>query len=142
MFLRTIKLVSNGCKKGLALNGMTSNPRRYVQLWDNRIMTLKNFNWVIFLVTFFVTGLLIMPSLLAAHAELEGVLRPDHTIWNFLAIFFKVLQFPTHILFEPLIIAGGQPAFLGGLFVNCMFYGLVFERFTFLLSKPKKGQSD
>ena len=100
-------------------------------------MKMKNFNTTIFLITTIMFGLLFIPSFLAAFVEDEGTLRPGDTFWNFFARLFQVIRFPTHTLLWPIITAGGPLTFFGGLFINCMFYGLVVERITFLFRKEK-----
>jgi len=101
-------------------------------------MKPKTFDWVIFLISVIVIGLLAFPSFFAAFAEDEGTLSPDNKFGNFFAGLFYVLRFPTHTLLWPEIADGGPFAFLGGLFVNCLFYGLVIERLVSLLFKRKK----
>ena len=109
---------------------------RYVQLTHN-LMKLKNFNWPIFLISVMVIGLVVFPSFFAAFAEDEGTLSPDYKFWNFFARLFYILRFPTHTLLWSEISEGGPLIYLGGLFVNCMFYGLVIERLASLLPKKK-----
>ncbi|NBV91249.1 MAG: hypothetical protein EBR91_03670 [Flavobacteriia bacterium] len=100
-------------------------------------MKMKNFNTTIFLITTIMFGLLFIPSFLAAFGEDEGTLRPGDTFWNFFARLFQVIRFPTHTLLWSIITAGGPLTFFGGLFINCMFYGLVVERITLLFRKEK-----
>jgi hypothetical protein len=82
-------------------------------------------------------GFLFIPSFLAAFGEDEGTLRAGDTFWNFFARLFQVIRFPTHTLLWPIITAGGPLTFFGGLFINCMFYGLVVDRITLLFRKEK-----
>ena len=91
-------------------------------------MKMKNFNITIFLISTIIVGLLLIPSFLAAFGVDEGTLRPDDTFWNFFARLFYVFRFPTHTLLWPIITKGGALTFFGGLFFNCLFYGLVIER--------------
>ncbi len=93
----------------------------------------------LFLIGTIVFGLLLIPSFLAAWAEDEGTLRPDDAFWNFFAKLFYVIRFPTHTLLWPIIAAGGPLTFFGGLFVNCMFYGMVLERIASLFRKRKNN---
>jgi len=102
-------------------------------------MKLKHFNWAIFLISVLVIGLLVFPSFFAAFAEDEGTLNSDYKIWNFFARLFNVLRFPTHTLLWSMISEGGPLAYLGGLFVNCLFYGLAIERIASLLPKQKRN---
>lgn len=105
-------------------------------------MKLKNFNWTIFLISVLVVGLLVIPSFFAAFAEDEGTLNPDYKIWNFFAKLFYILRFPTHTLLWSALSEGGPLTYLGGLFVNCMFYGLLIERLATLLKQKKGRQYD
>ena len=92
----------------------------------------------VFLITTFIVGLLLIPSFFAAFVEDEGNLRPGDTFWIFFAQLFDAIRFPTHTLLWPIISAAGPFIFFGGLFINCMFYGLVVERITLLLRKNEK----
>lgn len=103
---------------------------------------MKNFNMTVFIMTTIIVGLLLIPSFLAAFGEDEGTLRPDDTFWNFFARLFYVIRFPTHTLLWPIITAGGPLTFFGGLFINCMFYGLVVERISLLFRKKKENNID
>jgi hypothetical protein len=105
-------------------------------------MKIKNFNITVFLITTIIVGLLLIPSFLAAFGEDEGTLRPDDTFWNFFARLFYVIRFPTHTLLWPIITAGGPFTFFGGLFINCMFYGLIVERIISLFRKKKANNID
>ncbi|WP_316768244.1 hypothetical protein [Pedobacter frigiditerrae] len=96
----------------------------------------------VFLITTILVGLLLIPSFLAAFGEDEGTLRPDDTFWNFFALLFHIIRFPTHTLLWPIITSGGPLTFFGGLFINCMFYGLVVERITSLFRKKKENNLD
>ena len=98
---------------------------------------MKNFNrpTFIFATIFFV--LLFVPSFAAAWAQDEGTLGTNLLGQAFVAIFY-LLRFPTHTLFWSVIANGGALLFFGGLFINCMFYGLVVERITSLLRKNEK----
>ena len=105
-------------------------------------MKIKNFNFSVFLIVTIIVGLLLFPSLFAAFAEDEGTLRSDDIFLNFFARLFYVLRFPTHTLLWPIITLGGPLAFFAGLFINCMFYGLVAERITLLFRKNKVKSVD
>ena len=101
------------------------------------ISLMKNFNrpTFIFATIFFV--LLFVPSFFAAWAQDEGTIGANLLAQAFVAIFY-ILRFPTHTLLWPIISAAGPFTFFGGLFINCMFYGLVVERITSLLRKNEK----
>lgn len=105
-------------------------------------MKIKKFNITVFLMVTIIVGVLLFPSLFAAFAEDEGTLRSDDTFLNFFARLFYILRFPTHTLLWPIISLGGPLTFFAGLFVNCMFYGLVAERITSLFRKNKVKSSD
>ncbi len=85
-----------------------------------------------------VIGLLVIPSFFAAFAEDEGTLSPDYKFWNFFAGLFYILRFPTHTLLWSVISEAGPLTYLGGLFTNCIFYGLIIERLASLLPKQNK----
>ena len=76
--------------------------------------------------------LLIIPSFLAAFANDEGTLG-NNPFWLFFADLFYVLRFPTHTLFWTIIVQGGPITYYGGLILNSIFYGLLIERFVFLI---------
>jgi hypothetical protein len=105
-------------------------------------MKMKNFNMTFFLIATIIVGLLVIPSFLAAFGEDEGTLRSDDTFWNFFARLFYVFRFPTHTLLWPIITKGGALTFFGGLFINCMFYGLVIERMTSWYIMKKENNID
>jgi len=99
-------------------------------------MTIKNFSKSTFIISTIVFGLLFVPSFLAAWAEDEGTLGTN-IIWLTFAKLFHVLRFPTHTLLWTLITSGGATFYFVGLFINCLFYGLIAER-LFSLFKPSK----
>ncbi len=103
-------------------------------------MKLKNFNMTVFFTTTILVGLLIIPSLFFAFALEEGTLRPDDAFGNFFARLFYVLRFPTHTLLWSIVTVSGLLTFFGGLFINCLFYGLVVERITSLFRKKTLTQ--
>jgi cellulose synthase/poly-beta-1,6-N-acetylglucosamine synthase-like glycosyltransferase len=89
---------------------------------------LPDFNKNTFILFTTVIGFVLIPSFLAAWAEDEGNLTSDDMFWYFFARLFYILRFPTHTLFWSLIIKLDGWAFIAGLALNCMFYGLLFER--------------
>lgn len=103
-------------------------------------MKLKNFNTSVFLITTTIVGLLLIPSFFAAFAEDEGTLKPDDAFMNFFARLFYVLRFPTHTLLWPIISGAGPFLFIGGLLINCMFYGLLVERITSIFRRKERNQ--
>jgi hypothetical protein len=80
--------------------------------------------------------LLLIPSFLRAWAEDEGTLGTN-IIWVLFAKLFNIFRFPTHILFWPIISKCGVIIYFLGLFINCIFYGLLTER-TINIFKSKK----
>jgi len=85
---------------------------------------LKKFNLKIFLLSTFVTGLLVIASFLSAFAEDEGTLGTN-IISITLAKLFYVLRFPIHTLFWETFNNGSL--FFAGLFLNCLFFGFLLE---------------
>ena len=76
------------------------------------------------------TGILTLLSLFAAAAEDEGRILTD-PIWSTLPKLFYLFRFPTHTIFWYLMVNSGRLAlifFLGGLIINCCFYGFLMER--------------
>jgi hypothetical protein len=76
-------------------------------------------------------------SFAAAAGEDEGYKL--NTIWRIFANLFYVLRFPTHLLFWQFLIKHASPAiYFAGLFINCLFYGLLIERFFWLRRRKSK----
>lgn len=98
---------------------------------------MKNFNKQTFVSLSLLFGLLLIPSFLAAWAEDEGTLGTN-IIWATFAKLFKVLRFPTHTLFWTIITKCGATIYFLGLVLNCMFYGLLTERFFFVIRHKQK----
>jgi hypothetical protein len=88
---------------------------------------VKNFNRPTFIFATIFFGLLLVPSFFATWAQDEGTLGTNMLAQAF-AAFFNVLRFPTHTLFWSVIANGGVLLFFAGLFINCLFYGLITER--------------
>ena len=84
-----------------------------------------------------VFGLLLIPSFLAAWGEDEGTLGTNIILVTFSELFY-VLRFPTHTLLLALITKGGATIFLGGLVLNCIFYGLLTERIIYYTKRLRK----
>lgn len=99
---------------------------------------MKNFSKSTFAISTIIFGLLLIPSFLAAFGEDEGTLQAG-SFWIIFARLFYVLRFPTHTLLWALISKGGATFFLGGLLLNCLFYGLLTER-LFSLFKTKSNE--
>lgn len=100
------------------------------------VLTMKNFNKSTFIIWTFLFGLLLIPCFLAAWGEDEGTLGTS-IIWVTFAKLFYVLRFPTHTLFWTIFSESGAGIFFLGLFINCCFYGLLAERFIYILKKLK-----
>lgn len=98
---------------------------------------MKNFSKSTFIISTIVFGLLLVPSFLAASAEDEGTLGRN-LIWLTFAKLFYVLRFPTHTILWTVITNGGAAIYFVGLFINCLFYGLLTER-LFSLFKTSKS---
>jgi hypothetical protein len=98
---------------------------------------VKNFNrpTFIFATIFFV--LLFVPSFAAAWAQDEGTLGTNLLGQAFVAIFY-ILRFPTHTLFWSFIANVGVFMLFAGIFINCMFYGLITERIFSIFKLWKK----
>ena len=74
-------------------------------------------------------------TLVAAAARDEGT-GGDGTVVKALEKLFYILHFPTHTLFFQFM---NGSIFFVGLFLNCLFYGLVVERlFSFNNKKESK----
>lgn len=99
--------------------------------------TMKNLSRSTFIISTIVFGLLVVPSFLAACAEDEGTLGTN-IIWLTFAKLFIVLRFPTHTLLLTIITSGGAKFYFVGLFINCLFYGLLTERLFSLIKTSKK----
>jgi len=88
---------------------------------------MKPFSKTTFIIATIVFGLLLIPSFLAAFGEDEGTL-PERSFWILFARLFYILRFPTHTFLWGIFSKGGAAVLLGGLIINCCFYGLVTER--------------
>jgi hypothetical protein len=97
---------------------------------------MKSFDKKIFTIATVVTGLLLVPSFLAAFGEDEGTLGTN-IILVFLSKLFYVLRFPTHTLFWSTFSGAGTGVFLSGLIINCVFYGFLIERIHSFLKEEK-----
>jgi hypothetical protein len=84
--------------------------------------------------------ILLLPSFLSAWAEDEGTLGTN-IMWISFAKTFKILRFPTHTLFWPIISKFGSTIYFFTLFINCLFYGFISERIITLLKKLKHDKN-
>jgi hypothetical protein len=96
---------------------------------------MKHFNKRTFLNSTIIVGLLLIPCFFAAWGDDEGTLGTN-SFWVTLSKLFYILRFPTHTLFWKLF-SFNAALFIIGLVINCMFYGLLFERTIFLLKFTK-----
>jgi hypothetical protein len=96
---------------------------------------MKKINWSICMLATLAWTILLIPSFLAAFGEDEGTL-PKDSFWTIFAQLFYVMRFPTHTLFWDFIINSSATSYFAGLFINCLFYGLLTERFySFIKNK-------
>jgi hypothetical protein len=98
---------------------------------------MKNFNKRTFIIVTIVFGLLLIPCWLAAFGEDEGTLQAP-TLWIVFAKLFYILRFPTHTFLWTIVSKGGAAIYFGGLFINCLFYGLLTERIITLLKSKSQ----
>ena len=87
-------------------------------------MKIPKFNFKTFLITTIICGILTFVTLVAATARDEGT-TGDGIIVKALEKLFYIFRFPIHTFFFQFM--NGSMFFIG-LFLNCLFYGLVAER--------------
>ncbi len=95
---------------------------------------MKKINKKILLNATGVFVLVLIPSFIAAGTEDEGTMGTNITWVSFVHV-FNILRFPTHTLFAPYILRGGFLAYVFGLLINCLFYGLLTERLFAFMKK-------
>jgi hypothetical protein len=99
---------------------------------------MSGFNFRTFLAAAAIIAFLTFVTLWAEAARDEGM-SGDGIIGSFLADLYYVFRFPTHTFFFNYM---DGPMFLVGLFINCIFYGLLVERAFYLVrqwrNKPDK----
>ena len=62
-----------------------------------------------------------------------------HSIWGILRQLAYVVRFPVYTLFWNFLVRHDNLIYyIGGLLINCIFYGLIIERFFSLLFKRSK----
>ena len=86
---------------------------------------MVKFNFKTFLIATVICGALTFVTLIAAAARDEGT-GGNGIITITLEKLFYIFRFPTHTLFFQFM---NGSMFFVGLFLNCLFYGLVIERF-------------
>ncbi len=104
--------------------------------WTTAENEKKNFSEATFVIATTFVGLLLVPSFITAAAEDEGTLGPNIFLRTFAKLFY-VLRFPTHSLLWN-IFSDGTAIYFAGLLINCVFYGLIFERIVFLFSRATR----
>jgi hypothetical protein len=92
---------------------------------------MKKFSKKTFVVSTIVLGLFLVPRFLAAFGEDDGTIS-EKTLWIVFARLFDVLRFPTHTLAWTIFSSTAIMYFIG-LILNCMFWGLLIERISWLL---------
>lgn len=90
---------------------------------------MSGFNNRIFLAAITIIAFLTFVTLWAEAARDEGM-GGDGIVGSFLADLFYVFRFPTHTFFFDYM---NGPMFLVGLFINCIFHGLLVERAFYFL---------
>lgn len=97
---------------------------------------MKGFNKTIFIIsTLLLLGLTFFGGL-GAFAEEDGTIdNSSSLIW--LAKMFNILRFPTHTLFWDLFSLNGY-IYILGLLLNCLLYGLIFERIIYYFKRSAK----
>ena len=104
------------------------------QLALRQTMNIPKFNFKTFFITTIICGILTFVTLVAAASKDEGT-GGDEIIVKALEKLFYIFRFPTHTLFFQFM---NGSMFFVGLFLNCLFYGLVAER---IYSFNKKKES-
>jgi hypothetical protein len=98
-------------------------------------MKISKFNFKTFLITTIICGIFTFVTLIAAAARDEGT-GGNGIITITLEKIFYLFRFPTHTLFFQFM---NGSMFFVGLFINCLFYGLVIERISsFYKSRESK----
>lgn len=90
---------------------------------------MSGFNFRIFFIASALIAFLTFVTLWAEAARDEGM-GGDGVVGSFLADLYYVFRFPTHTFFFAFM---DGPMFLVGLFINCIFYGLLVERAFYLV---------
>ena len=95
---------------------------------------MKHFSVKTFILLTTVLGLFLVPSFFAAFGLDEGTLGSNF-IWIAFAKLFYFLRFPTHVMF--LNYLDNKWLYFIGLGINCLFYGLIFERMFHFIKRIK-----
>lgn len=97
-------------------------------------MKITKFNFKTFLIATVICSVLTFVTLIAAAARDEGT-GGDGIIVKSLEKLFYFFRFPTHTLFFQFM---DGAMFFVGLFINCLFYGLLIERILSFSKKHKQ----
>jgi len=98
-----------------------------------RILFQHKFSLLLFILATLFFCVLTFVTLWATAGVEEGM-GDNNFALKFLAKAYYVFRFPTHTFFFDIM---NGPIFLIGLFINCSFYGFLFERILSIL-RPKK----
>ena len=92
---------------------------------------MRKFSKKTFVISTIVAGILLVPSFLGAFGEDDGTIS-EKPFWIVFARLFDVLRFPTHTLAWTFFSSTATMYFIG-LILNCIFWGLLIERISWLL---------
>jgi hypothetical protein len=98
---------------------------------------MRKFNSKTFIIVSAISGLLLIPSFLAAWADDEGTLGTNVVVATFSNLFY-LLRFPTHTVMWTVFSNNAVLFFLGSV-INCMFYGFLFERLFSFVQTTKQS---
>lgn len=98
-------------------------------------MKIYKFNLKIFFIATIICGILTFISFIATFGIDEGTIERNFLTLTLEKLFY-VFRFPTHTFFFDKM---KGDIFVWGLFINCLFYGLIIER-IFSVDKSKKTE--
>jgi hypothetical protein len=98
-------------------------------------MKINKFNFKILFITTIICGLFTFITFIAVFGIDEGTIEKTFLTVTLEKLFY-VFRFPTHTFFFDKM---KGDTFVWGLFLNCLFYGLIVER-LFSLNKKKKNE--
>lgn len=99
---------------------------------------MKKFHIGTFLLATLGVVILTFLSFIAVAGQGEG--NPMNTFWLIFAKLFYVFSFPTIILFGNFV--SNWALMFGGLFINCVLYGILIERTMYLFKKRRSIPTD
>lgn len=97
---------------------------------------MKNFNRKIFISAATITGLLVIVSLFGFLEATSGTVSSNFLLVGLTAM-YQVLRFPMHSFFH--FFENSAVLFCIGFLLNCLFYGLIYER-IYSYSKGMKAK--